>query len=54
MTIKSLCIYFLLGCFFSNVYGVAEPNQQDIQLAKEKMQRLREVYKEVQQAHQKT
>ncbi len=31
-------------------YGAVEPNEQDIQLAKEKMQQLREVYKEVQQA----
>ncbi len=30
--------------------GAIEPNEQDIQLAGEKMQQLREVYKEVQQA----
>ncbi len=41
---------FAFVCFGSSLYGAAEPNEQEMQLAKEKMQRLREVYKEVQQA----
>jgi len=45
----AVCL-FALVCFDSSLYGAAEPNEQDIQLAKEKMQRLREVYTEVQQA----
>lgn len=45
----TICL-FALVCFSSNTCSAAEPNDTDIQLAKEKMQRLREVYKEVQQA----
>jgi len=41
---------FALVCFGSSLYATVEPNEQNIQLAKEKMQRLREVYREVQQA----
>lgn len=45
----TVCL-FMLACFGSDLYAATEPNEQDIQLAKEKMQQLREVYKEVQQA----
>jgi hypothetical protein len=40
----------VLVCCGSGLCGAAEPNEQDIQLAKEKMDQLREVYKQVQQA----
>jgi hypothetical protein len=42
--------FFALVCFGSSLYAAIEPNVQDIQLSKEKMNQLREVYKEVQQA----
>ncbi|GAH80694.1 unnamed protein product, partial [marine sediment metagenome] len=45
----TVCLFVLI-CSGSSLYATVEPNEQDIQLAKEKMQRLREVYKEVQQA----
>ena len=44
---------FVVVCSGSGLYAAVEPNEQDIRLAKEKMQRLREVYKEVQQAEAK-
>jgi len=40
----------LIAFSFISICRGSEPNEQDIQLAAEKMQRLREVYKEVQQA----
>lgn len=45
----TICLFVLI-CSCSMLYAATEPNEQDIQLAKEKMQQLREVYKEVQQA----
>lgn len=45
----TICLFVVI-CFGSRLYAVTEPNEQDIQLAKERMQQLREVYKEVQQA----
>lgn len=45
----TICI-LLTACFGLDSCSATGPNEQDIQLAKEKMQRLREVYKEVQQA----
>ncbi len=43
-----LAILFVCGGVVA--CGAGEPNEQDIQLASEKMQQLRQVYKEVQQA----
>jgi len=47
--LMAIC-FFMLVCFGSRPCGAAEPSEQDIQLSKEKMLRLREVYKQVQQA----
>jgi hypothetical protein len=45
----AVCL-FALVCLGSSLCGAVEPSEQDMQLAEEKMLRLREVYKQVQQA----
>jgi len=42
--------FFVLVCFGSNACAGAEPNEQEIQLAAEKMQQLKQAYKEYEEA----